>query len=73
MRNVNTIKYTSNIGQKTGISNTENIDRNRDNKVALVPEYQNLYSGNLLMKGLNSSLTLVGNVGPESESKSFAA
>lgn len=60
----------SRMGQKTGISNIENIDRNKETRVALVPRYQNLYSGRRLMNGLNSSLTLVGNEGPESRSKS---
>lgn len=49
------IKYMSKIGQNTGISKIENKDNTIDNKVALVALSQNLNSGNLLMKGRNSS------------------
>lgn len=49
------MKYMSKMGQNTGMSNMTKNDKKRDITVALVALNQNLNSGNLLMKGLNSS------------------
>lgn len=52
------------MGQNTGIlKQSKNVHIIAIN-VLFVTEYQNLNSGNLLMKGLNSSFALVGNSGP---------
>lgn len=61
-------KYMTSIGQKTGtlkMSKQVQIDAIT---IDLEAEYQNLNSGSLLMKGLNSSLAFVGSVGPSSVS-----
>ena len=67
------MKYITRMGQKTGmLKNSKNVQVNAMT-VALVAEYQNLNSGNRLMKGLNSSLCLVGNSIPSSSSFSAAS
>lgn len=60
------IKYIANIGQKTGILKQSKNVQIKPISVLFVTEYQNLNSGNLLMKGLNSSFALVGSSGPSS-------
>lgn len=45
------------MGQKTGRSKKENRVSRRESRMALIPLYQNLNSGNLLTNGLNSSLS----------------
>ena len=56
------MKYMTRMGQKTGmLKNSQKVQKNAI-AVALVAEYQNLNSGNLLMKGLNSSFWLVGSM-----------
>lgn len=57
-------KYSTSIGQNTGTLKQSNNVHIIAKIVDFVIEYQNLNSGNLLMKGLNSSLDLVGNSGP---------
>lgn len=58
------MKYITKIGQNTGIlKQSKNVQINPIT-VLLVTEYQNLNSGNLRMKGLNSSFAFVGNSGP---------
>lgn len=52
------------MGQNTGILKQSKKVQITPINVLFVTEYQNLNSGNLLMKGLNSSLALVGNSGP---------
>ena len=63
------IKYITSMGQKTGTLKTLKNVQNIAMKIALVPEYQNLNSGNLLMKGRNSSALFNGKLGPSSKSK----
>ena len=58
------IKYITKIGQNTGTLNSSKKVQHRAIRVALLAEYQNLNSGNLRIKGLNSSFCLVGNSGP---------
>lgn len=48
-------KYINRIGQKTGMSKALLVVANRDKTTACVADNQNLNSGNLRMKGLNSS------------------
>lgn len=62
----NVIKYITNIGQKTGILKQSKNVQIVAITVDFVTEYQNLNSGNLLIKGRNSSLARVGNSGPPS-------
>lgn len=58
------MKYITKIGQNTGIlKQSKNVQINPI-IVLFVTEYQNLNSGNLLIKGLNSSFAFVGNSGP---------
>lgn len=52
------------MGQNTGMLKQSKNVQIKPITVLLVTEYQNLNSGNLLMKGLNSSLARVGNSGP---------
>ena len=59
------MKYTTNTGQNTGTLNTPNHVQTNAMAIALVLECQNLNSGNLLMKGRNSSSCFVGSVGCE--------
>ena len=59
------------IGQKTGILKKSKKVQKNAIAVALVAEYQNLNSGNLLMKGLNSSFWFVGSISGPSTHKSF--
>lgn len=62
------MKYMTRIGQNTGmLKQSKNVHTNAIS-VLLVTESQNLNSGNLLMNGLNSSPTRVGNAGPLSSS-----
>ena len=60
------MKYITRIGQNTGMLKNSKKVQAKAMDVALVAEYQNLNSGNLLMKGLNSSFWEVGNAGPSS-------
>jgi hypothetical protein len=53
-------QYITNTGQNTGTSNMENHVHTKPIVMALVAEYQNLNSGNLRIKGLNSSSCFVG-------------
>lgn len=57
------------MGQNTGMLKTSKKVQTTAITVDLETEYQNLNSGNLLIKGRNSSLTLVGSSGPSSDSK----
>lgn len=57
------MKYTTNTGQNTGTLNIPNHVQTKAMAIALVLECQNLNSGNLLMKGRNSSSCFVGSVG----------
>lgn len=57
------------MGQNTGILKQSKNVHIIPISVLLVTEYQNLNSGNLRMKGLNSSLARVGNSGPLSSAK----
>ena len=59
-------------GQKTGRSNMVKKEQKKLNVMALVAECQNLNSGNLLMKGLNSSSCFVGRDDSPSSSPSFS-
>lgn len=63
------MKYMTNIGQNTGTLKHSKKVHITPITVLFVTEYQNLNSGNLLMKGLNSSFALVGNSGPFSSAK----
>lgn len=63
------MKYITKIGQNTGILKTSKKVHTKAIIVDFETEYQNLNSGSLLMKGRNSSFTLVGNSGPSSDSK----
>ena len=57
------------MGQNTGmLKNSKKVQKNAI-AVALVAEYQNLNSGNLLMKGLNSSFWEVGSMSGPSDKK----
>lgn len=56
------------MGQNTGTLNTSKNEQNMAMVVDLVIAYQNLNSGNRRMKGLNSSLLLVGSSGPSASS-----
>ena len=57
-------QYMRSMGQKTGTSKIgTNVMKNAMTKL-LMDRYQNLNSGSLLTKGLNSSLPFVGRVGP---------
>ena len=60
------MKYITRIGQNTGMLKTSKKVQITAMTVDLETEYQNLNSGNLLMKGRNSSLTFVGSSGPPS-------
>lgn len=60
------MKYMTRMGQNTGMLKHSNIVHTMPMTVDLVTEYQNLNSGSRLMKGLNSSLLLVGSSGPSS-------
>ena len=53
-------QYITNTGQKTGKLNISNQLHMNPSKMALVAAYQNLNSGSLLTKGLNSSSCFVG-------------
>ena len=66
------MKYITRIGQNTGILKNSKKVQAKAIVVALVAEYQNLNSGSLRMKGLNSSLLDVGRAGPSS-SASYSA
>lgn len=68
MRQKRVMKYITRIGQNTGTLKTSKKVQKRAIIVDLQTEYQNLNSGSLLMKGRNSSLTLVGSSGPSSDS-----
>lgn len=57
-------KYMTRIGQNTGTLNNSKNVHVKAITVAFVAEYQNLNSGNLRMKGRNSSFCLVGSSGP---------
>lgn len=59
------------MGQKTGMLKQSKNVQIKPISVLLVTEYQNLNSGNLLIKGLNSSLALVGNSGPLSSPRNY--
>mmetsp|Transcript_6533 Transcript_6533/g.8128 ORF Transcript_6533/g.8128 Transcript_6533/m.8128 type:complete len:88 (-) Transcript_6533:135-398(-) len=63
-------KYITKIGQNTGISKTEKKVMKNDIPVPLKQANQNLNSGSLLVKGLNSSPELVGSDGPSNGSSS---
>ena len=63
------MKYITRIGQNTGMLKTSKKVQNTAITVDFETEYQNLNSGNLLIKGRNSSLTLVGSSGPSSDSR----
>ena len=58
----NVMKYITKIGQKTGILKNSQKVQKKAIAVALVAEYQNLNSGNLLINGRNSSFCDVGKV-----------
>lgn len=58
------IKYITRIGQNTGILNTSKKVRIVALIVETVTACQNLNSGSLRIKGLNSSLDFVGSSGP---------
>jgi hypothetical protein len=60
------IKYITSIGQNTGTLNTSKKVQKRAITVDRETEYQNLNSGRRRMKGRNSSVTLVGRLGPSS-------
>lgn len=62
------IKYITNMGQNTGILKASINVQAIAIRVLFVTESQNLNSGNLRMKGLNSSLARVGSAGPFSSS-----
>lgn len=55
------IQYTTRTGQNTGRSNISNQLQMNPIAMALVAAYQNLNSGSLRTKGLNSCVSLVGN------------
>lgn len=63
------IKYITKIGQNTGMLKHSKKVQITPITVLFVTEYQNLNSGNLLIKGLNSSFALVGSSGPLSSAK----
>lgn len=65
-------KYISKIGQNTGMSKIEKNVITMQIAVPLVHANQNLNSGSLRAKGLNSfpSLSVVGRLGPESDGSS---
>lgn len=65
------MKYITRIGQNTGTLKTSKKVQNTAMTVDFETEYQNLNSGSRLIKGRNSSLTLVGNSGPSSDSASI--
>jgi len=62
------MKYITRMGQNTGILKTSKNVQIKAIVVDFVIAYQNLNSGNRLMKGLNSSLLCVGNAGPSGSS-----
>lgn len=62
------MKYITNIGQNTGILKASTKVQQKANIVLFVTDNQNLNSGNLRIKGRNSSVDLVGNAGPFSSS-----
>lgn len=62
------MKYITRIGQNTGMLKTSKNVQMMAIVVDFVMAYQNLNSGNRLMKGRNSSLLLVGNAGPSGSS-----
>ena len=65
----------TNTGQNTGTSKIEKKVQTKPMVMALVAECQNLNSGSLLIKGLNSSPCLVGRppASPSSISLSMAS
>lgn len=63
-------QYMTSTGQKTGRLKISNQLHTNDKVTALVAECQNLNSGSLLMKGLNSSSCLVGSEDSPSSSPS---
>jgi len=69
VRQNSVMKYITRMGQNTGMLKTSKKVQTTAITVDLETEYQNLNSGNLLIKGRNSSLTLVGSSGPSSDSK----
>lgn len=61
-------KYMTKMGQKTGtLKQSKKVEKTAIS-VEITVCSQNLNSGSLLMKGLNSSLLLVGKAGPSSSS-----
>jgi hypothetical protein len=52
------------MGQKTGMLRNEKKVQMKAIMITLTMECQNLNSGRRLMKGLNSSVVVVGRVGP---------
>uniref|UniRef100_A0A0E9XEP0 Uncharacterized protein n=1 Tax=Anguilla anguilla TaxID=7936 RepID=A0A0E9XEP0_ANGAN len=62
------MKYMTSIGQKTGTLKASKNVQIIAMTMPLVAECQNLNSGNLRMKGLNSSFCFVGKAGPSSGS-----
>lgn len=68
----NAMKYITRIGQNTGMFRKSNKVHTIAIIVDFVTEYQNLNSGSLLIKGLNSSFDFVGNSGPSPSSKSIS-
>lgn len=64
------MKYTTNTGQNTGTLNIVHQVQKKAMAIALVLECQNLNSGNLRMKGRNSSSCFVGRVGCETSPSS---
>lgn len=65
-----TMKYSNKMGQNTGISNTENSVKHIDITTDFVPDHQNLNSGTLRLKGLNSSPSCNGSDPPSKETSS---
>lgn len=68
VRQKRVMKYITSIGQNTGTLKSSKKVQNSAIMVDFETEYQNLNSGNLLMKGRNSSFTFVGSSGPSSDS-----
>lgn len=66
------MKYMTRMGQNTGILKTSKNVQIKAIVVDFVIAYQNLNSGNRLMKGLNSSLLRVGNAGSSGSSAKMA-
>lgn len=63
------MKYTTKTGQNTGTLKIPNHVQTKAMAIALVALCQNLNSGNLLMKGRNSSSFFEGSVGSPPSSK----